>query len=443
MKRISLLGLVVALVATMMFRVSGAAAQTQPPLTLWTKFNDQNPQNTQDKWLKSTLADYKAKTGNDVTNIFQPYDQINEKLNVAVLAGGSVPDVSYVDSQRLGFFAQNGTLTDLTEWVKGSTWYADLSPQAVEACTTPDGKILCVPTSAANHFMYYWKDYYPDGVPADTESFLKMAAEMKAAAPDKFPFTGKLAEKAAVERFYYGLILSHGEDIADEDGLAAWANEGTVKVVEFVREMYEKGYMAKESLAPAFDNEEPFKRGDAGAFVSGSYSYVYLTPLTAPDGTTFEGDITGDFDPKALSVGAAAEAGKLGYAPPFTAPGGIPASLILASAWGIPVGAKNVEAAKAFIDFQMTTANNVAFAASYGALPVLNSSLAAPEFQTEYWQAVADLQAEYGVGAPTLRDYDRGMTILADTIVKLITNPSLDIMSELEAAEDEYNAELE
>ena len=53
-----------------------------PPITIWTKFNDQNPQNTQDQWLASALKDYTDKTGNKVTNVNQPYDQINSKLRV-------------------------------------------------------------------------------------------------------------------------------------------------------------------------------------------------------------------------------------------------------------------------------------------------------------------------------------------------------------------------
>jgi multiple sugar transport system substrate-binding protein len=430
--------------AALTVSVIGAAhpATAQDKLVLWTKFNDKSPQNTQDQWLATALAEYTKETGAAVENVFQPFDQINAKLNVAVQAGGDVPDLSYVDSQQLGFFNQNGTLQDLTEWAKAQPWFEDLDPQAVAACTTPEGVLLCVPTTTANHFMYYWTEYYPDGVPADTEAFLTAAKALKESRPEDFAFTGKLAEKVSVERFYYGLILSFGGAISDAEGRAAWANEATMKTVEFARALFADDYAAKESLAPAFDNEEPFKRGEAGAFVSGSYSYVYLTPITAPDGTKYEDAITGGFDPNALSVGKALVDGKLAFAPPLAAPGGKPASVLLATAYGIPTGAKNVEGAKAFISFQMTTARNIAFAASYGALPSMKSALEAEEFATPYWKGVAELQQMYGVAAPALVDYDRGMTLLADAIIRLITDPSLDIMAELQKAQDEYNAGL-
>ncbi|PJF32263.1 MAG: sugar ABC transporter substrate-binding protein [Candidatus Thermofonsia Clade 1 bacterium] len=432
-----------ALVAAFLFSAFGSTVTAQTTLQLWTKFNDQNPQNTQDLWLADTIARYREQTGVQVVNTFQPFDQINAKLNVAVQARGEVPDVSYVDSQQLGFFEQNGVLMDLTDWVKSRPWFSDLDAGALAACTTADGRILCVPAHSAVHFLYFWTDVYPDGVPATTDEFLAKAAELKAANPNAFAFTGKLAEKVAVERFYYNLIVSYGGQIADEEGRATWANDATVKVVEFVRALFANGYAAQESLAPGFDNEQPFMRGEAGAFVAGSYSYVYLTPLTAPDGTKFEGEITGTFDPEALSVGAALKAGKLGIAPQFAAPGSKPASLIVASAWAIPMGARNVEAAKAFIDFQMTTSENVAYSAAYGALPALVSAAQAEEFQTPYWVEVAKIQKEFAVPAPTFADYDKGITLLADAIVRLITNPSLDIMATLQAAQDEYNAGLD
>ncbi len=436
--------LCLALIGALLFGTLNRTAIAQSgALQLWTKFNDQNPQNTQDKWLADVIARYRTEFGIEVANTFQPFDQINAKLNVAVQARGEVPDVSYVDSQQLGFFEQNGTLTDLTDWVKSRPWFADVDPGALAACTTPDGRILCVPAHAAVHFLYYWTDIYPDGVPATTDDFLAKAAELKAANPNAFAFTGKLTEKISVERFYYNLIVSYGGQIADNEGRAIWANEATMKTVEFARALFANGYAAQESLAPGFDNEQPFMRGEAGAFVAGSYSYVYLTPITAPDGTEFKGEITGTFDPEALSVGAALKAGKLSIAPQFAAPGGKPASLIVASAWGIPVGAQNVEAAQAFIDFQMTTPENVAYSAAYGALPALISAAAAEEFQTPYWVAVAKIQREYATPSPTLADYDKGITLLGDAIVKLITDPSLDIMATLQAAQDEYNAGLD
>lgn len=411
-------------------------------ITIWTKFNDQNPQNAVDRWIASALEDFTAETGIAASNIFNPYDQINARLNLAVTAGGDVPDVSYVDSQFLGIYQQNGSLMDITDYVTSAEWFDDLDPRALEACTTGDGRILCVPTTSANFFVYYWTDGFPDGYPTTTEELIAMAEDLKA--NGNFALTFKAAEYDSIERVYYNLIHSFGGRLADDDGRAVWASEETAAAMQFIRDLFANEYVPEVALAPGFDFEEPFKDGSALSFMAGSFSYVYLTPLEAPDGTLFEEDIpeTG-FDRNAVAVGAAYEDGLLGFAPPLTAPGGEPASLILASAWAIPVGSQNVEGAQAFIDRQMTTDRNIDFAVAYGALPSLISGIEDEAFDSPYWNAVAEYQAQYAVAAPALADYDLGLTLLSDAIVRIITDPGLDIMTELQAAQDEYNASIE
>src|SRR5579859_2440466 len=272
--------------------ITASAQSTQPapagPLTVWTKFNADSPQNTQDQWLADALKEYTTQSGVQVQHFTQPYDQINSKLNLAVRAGANVPDVSYVDGQQVGFFIQNGTLTDLTDYVKNASWYKDLSPAALQGCTAPDGKILCVPTSAATTLIYYWKDAYPDGFPDTTAKLLDAAKAIQAKDKTKFAMTMKASEKFAIELTYFGLFGSYGGTIADKDGKAAWASPESVAAAQFLRDLFVNKYAPEVDLAPGFDDEEPFKRGDALAFMAGSWSYVYLAPLNAPDGTKFD-----------------------------------------------------------------------------------------------------------------------------------------------------------
>ncbi|MBX3086106.1 MAG: extracellular solute-binding protein [Anaerolineae bacterium] len=410
-------------------------------LTIWTKFNADNPQVASDRWLKKVITDYQTDKGVTLENTFVAYNEINTKLNVAVTAGGVVPDVSYVDSASVGFYSNNGTLVDLTDFVKNASWYGDLDPVALASCTAPDGKILCVPTTTTNYFTYYWKDIYPDGFPATTDDLLKIAPSIKE--KGKYAYTFKGAENVSVERFYGALILSYGGTLVDADGKAAWANDGAVKAVEWAREVIQKEYAPKVALAPAFDNEEPFKQGEAGGFLAGTFSYVYLTPLVAPTGERFEEAPPAEgFDKNAIAVGAAHDAGKLDFAPMLSAPGGKPVSFIFASAYGIPEGSAHVEEAKAFIDWQMQTAKNVEFAIAYGALPTLKSASADEAFSAPYWQAVLKYQQSSGVAAPAWVNYDQAIGLLSTAIVNCVTDPTKDILAELQAAQDEYNNAL-
>jgi multiple sugar transport system substrate-binding protein len=409
------------------------AAAATGPITVWTKFNDANPQNDQDKWLAKMLGEFTADTGVAATNVYQPYDQINSKLNLAVQAGGDVPDVSYVDSQLVGFYANNGTLMDLTDYVKSAPWAADLSPAALAACTAPDGRILCVPSNTSATMTYYWTAAYPDGFPADTEALLAAAPGFKD--QGNYAMTFKSAEAFASGLIFFSLVHSFGGRYAADDGTVAWATPETVKAVEFLRTMFAEGYAPDVALAAGFDFETPFKDGSAGGFAAGSWSYVYLNPLTSFDGTSF--------DNGSASVETALKDGTLGIAPPLAAPGGQPASLVASSAWGIPVGSKDVETAKAFIDYQMTPARNVDFAVSYGGLPVLGEALKDPTFaDSPYWQEVLKIQEAYGKPADPLLEYDKATTKFADVVVQLIQNPDADILTELQKAQDELNAGL-
>ncbi len=430
------------LAALLFGSLSMAFAQDGETLRIWTKFNAENPQVASDFWLAQTIENYAADTGVTLENTFVVYNEINTRLNVAVQSGGDIPDVSYVDSQNLGFYVNNGTLLDLTEFVTSADWYDDIDPIALAACTAPTGEILCVPTTTTNFFTYYWADVYPDGYPATTEEFLAAAPAVRDAG--YYPITFKGAEGASVERFYYPLMASYGAQVVDDEGRATWANELSVAALEFVRELFVNDYVPDVALAPGFDFETPFKQGEAGAFVAGTFSYVYLTPLEAPSGEIFDAAPPAEgFDTNAIAVGDAYDGGELLFAPALSAPGGQPRSMVLATAWAIPFGSENVEGAQQFINYQMTTQANIDFAVGYGALPTLISAAENEVFSSAYWQAVAQYQAESGIAAPAWTNYDEALRLLSTAIVNIVTNPDADILTELQAAQDEYNLGLQ
>lgn len=428
----------VLLITTVMIGALGAASSTraqgsQPKITIWTKFNSANPQNAQDNWTKDTIDSYKKDTGSEVENVFQPYDQINSKLNLAVQSGGEVPDMSYVDGQFLGFYANNGTLIDLTDWIKAQSWFKDLTPAAVSACTTPDGKIICVPTSTPTSLIYYWKAHYPNGFPASAEELLTEAARLKK--DGKYALTFNGVGVFGLEVSYYSLLKSAGATINDDKGHANWANKEMVKVIDYVRGLFKEGYAPQIALAGGFDYENVFKSADAGALLAGSWSYVFGFPVTSPDGKKY--DLGAD------SILTAAKEGKAGFTAPLAFKGGKPAANVYATAWGIPKGSKNVDAAKAFITYTMQTKVNAAFGVGYGALPALTSARGADAFKTDYWKTVGEIIDKYGTPMPFLIDYDRGMNALADVFAKCLADPKLDAMKTLQDAQENYNKSIQ
>lgn len=437
MKRFSLIFSMVMILSLLLAACGTPAPQETPagpteigPVTIWTKFNDTNPQNTQDQWLAATIKSLAGFEGLEVTNIFAPYDQINNKLNLAVQSGGDIPDLSYIDTP-IDYFYQNKVLMDITDYVKSAPWYADISPAAMKACTGPDGKIYCVPATEAGHVLYYWTSAYPNGAPKTTDDLLTAGEKMKM--DGKYAITFKGSETTGASTFYLQMIYSFGGKYTDENGNTVWASDATVKAIELIRALFANKYAPDVCLAPGFDFETPFKDGSAGAFVAGSWSYVYLNPLTSFDGAS-------TFDFGAQSVEEAMKAGALKIADTISAPGGKPYSILYVNAWAIPVGAKNVEGAKAVIDYLMTPRNNADYAVAYGALPVNLVSLKDPRFvDSLYWQAVSNALNSYGVVLPVNKN-QKWTQKVNDTIVTLIQNPGQDIMEALKKAQDDLNA---
>jgi hypothetical protein len=260
MKIFTIMILVVGLV------VGAVGAQDDSTLTIWTRFNTDNPQVSSDVWLADLLVGYAADSDVRIDNTFYPFDQINTTLNIAVQTGTNVPDAAYIDTEQLSFFYNNGTLTDLTEFVRGADWFEDVDPASLATCTAPDGAILCVPSTTSNYYMYYWTAAYPEGFPATTTAFLAAAPGVRAGGV--YPMTFKAAEPVSVERFYTGLLRSYGVPLAGEEGEALWATDEAVEAVGFVRTLFAEDYVPRVALAPQFEYEEPFKQGEAASFVA-------------------------------------------------------------------------------------------------------------------------------------------------------------------------------
>ncbi|MDO9085306.1 MAG: extracellular solute-binding protein [Anaerolineaceae bacterium] len=399
------------------------------PVTVWTNYNQNNPATSIDRWILDVAIDIQRSEGIQLTNVYVPWTMINEKINLAVQSGGEVFDLTKMD-MPLDPFYNNEVFMDITDYVKSSEWYKDIDPVYMSLCTGPDGKIYCVPAMSTGSMIYYWTAAYPNGFPKDTDELLAAAAKLKE--EGKYALTFKGSENVGVDLFYFQLIHSIGGKYTDENGNTAWATPESVQVIEFLRELFANKYSPDVALGLDFDCETSFKDGTAGAWVAGSWSYVFLNPLT--DGVT-------NFDFGSLSVEEAMRAGALKIADPLTMPGGKPTiNLAGANGWAIPVNSKNVEGAMAVIDFLMQPGNNADYAFAFGAVPTNSKSMQDPRFvDSKYWQAAAESFRQTGIIAKT-NNNPKMRQAMNDAIITLILEPELDIMTTLQKVQDDLNA---
>lgn len=402
------------------------------PVTLWSEVNIKAPQTNLDENFAKAVEGIEAAMGTELIVVTTPYKEIDAKVNLAVQAGGDVPDVTQIKVSKLAFHIDNGTLTDITEYVESSPWYDGINKSALDAGRGPDGKIYAVPFNTRSTLTYSYTAAFPDGPPLTTADVLAAGPGLKA--KGMFTITGKASEQQGVQVWWWPLIRTFGGHFADSNGKITWANDATVKAIEFTRELISKGYAPEVILAPGFDDEIPFMNGDVGAFNAGSWSYVWLNPLKTPSGVTY--------DNKSTSVEEAIKGGDLVLSPQISAPGGKPVTPLDGISWAVPVGSKNIKGAEAYIDFMMQVQVNADVAYAWGGVPTIEEGKKDPRYsESVYWSKVVEFMTAYAQPMEPIANYDEAMLKFADIAVELVLNPSKEIMPVLKQAQDEINAQ--
>jgi ABC-type glycerol-3-phosphate transport system substrate-binding protein len=365
------------------------------------------------------------------------FDQKDAQLIAAVQAGGQVPDAFEVSLGVTSFY-QHGTLQDLTDWAKAQSWYNDLDPNVLSVCTGPDGKLYCVPMTERPQVVYVWKDLYPNGFPTSVDDFMTQAAALKAKGHYALTLFGSTDNNGeAITRAYDTVLQSFGGAVDDGHGKMLLNTPQDIAAIQFLRDIVAKGYVPDIAFAGGFQEESVFVNASAGAFPTGEDGYTFLNPLTAPNGTKYTKGDQNDF----LDAVAAGDI----YVSPFfsTVPGQKPGCNIFGTGIGIPVGAKNVDGAKAYINWMMSAQENPQFVFGIGALPALRTSQSDKLFQIPYFEQIQKVTTEeackpwYG----TLTDPAAAQPIVAAAFYQLIKqDPTAAIATVLTSAADQYNS---
>lgn len=363
-------------------------------------------------------------------NVPRDYNLVLD-LVTAVQSGGDVPDVMQFDITHLPTYLLNNTIQDV-EWAREQPWFADLDPQAVEACTV-DGKLMCIPISESPWLVYYYTDFYTDGFPKTPEALLQVGGELSKDGNYALTYWGNTSfDGEAAGRYFYQTIASFGGSYDDGQGNMKLNTPQNIKAIEFMRDVVKNGLSSESVFAGNFEEEEAFKQGKAGAFPTGFFIAVrYLNPLTSPAGKEYK-NIEEAVNDKAVALA------------PFVAPeGNKPGCSLDLFGFVVPRTAKNVDGAKAYINWIMDPKNTVDWIVSAGGgFPTSAALRADPTFQTELYkqaQAVGEASAcrpWFG----SLRRIPEAKKIITNTIYDLIkARPDADIAAELTKAEEEYN----
>ncbi len=422
------------------------AATPVPPkkIVTWFQYDQNNVDPKSDErvgneYLRKTIPIFnKEFEGKYVwENQFTPWDRLTAKLVAAVQAKAEVPDLIEAGGTEVNNFYKNGAVQDLTEWAKAQKWYAEMDPSALKICTTPDGKLVCIPMANRPSQVFVWKDRYPNGFPKTTDEWLQEGERLKKEGKYAMTFFGSTAFNGdGANRAVFQAIVSFGGGYDDGNGKLKLNTPENVAAVAWLREMVQRGYVTELSFAGGFQEEEAFKDASAGAIPTGLFGYRYINPLTAPSGKKYEKKNEED-------MLDAIAAGDVILQPFPAAPGKKHGCGTGVSALFIPTGARNPEGAKVFINWVLSPAQNPAYVRGPGGgLPVLKSIAALPDFQTPFYQQAYQVASasECKVAWPTVVNVTGAKSAVMNAVYKLIkTDPKADIAAELQKAEDEFN----
>jgi multiple sugar transport system substrate-binding protein len=424
-----------------------AAQEEAKTFVTWYQYDEKNEDPASDErvgnaYLRKTIPEFNAEyEGKWVwVNEHKAWDRMKGEIVAAVIAGADVPDLFEGSASDMITYYKNGTMQDLSAWAKEQVWYDDLDPGAKEACTAPDGSLICIPMVARPHLTYVWADHWPNGYPTTPEKFLEEAERLKGEGIYAWSYFGSTAFGGnSSTRMYWALISSFGGTYDDGNGNMLLNTPENVAALEFLRTTVERGYNPETVWAGGFVEEDSFKDASAAAFPTGLFGYRYINPLTAPDGTKFEkGNEQDMLD--------AIAAGKVVLRPMFAPEGKTPGCNSVLVTFSIPVGAKNPEAAYDYINWLFSDQTRYAeYVIGPGAgFPTLKSEQNAPEFKDDPFYVQASQALNASVCLPhsgTLERPAEAEELIANVIYRLVKeDPSLDIATELQKVQDEYNA---
>lgn len=421
-------------------------AEAVQVFTTWYQYDENNEDPASDErvgneYLRTTIPQFNEAFAGQWEWINQPkaFDKMTAELVAAVQAGGDVPDIYELsNTQDIIPFYQNGTVQDLTIWAQEQSWWNGLDPNAIEACKGPDNALYCIPIAQRPQLVYVWNDRFPGGYPNTPGEFLTRAEELKEVglyAITFFASTDFAGE--GVTRAMWTIISSFGGTFDDDQGNMLLNTPENIAAIEFLREIVVSGYVPEIAFAGGFQEEEAFKDASAGYFPTGFFGYRYINPLTAPDGTQYaKGDAQDMID--------AIEAGDVYLAPSFSVEGVDPGCGIDVAGLSIPTGAPNPDGAKAYINWIMSPGQNAAWVIGPGGgFPVLEAAKSNELFQSEFYkqgsEALANSSCSPWYGS--LQRPNEAQEMIMQSVYKLIKeDPTADIIEELKATQEEYNA---
>ncbi|MDR6553236.1 ABC transporter substrate-binding protein [Paenibacillus qinlingensis] len=229
----------------------------------------------------------------------------DQKLLTAV-AGGNPPDIAFFDRFKVGSWAAQGSLTDLTTMATGAGITKNSYYPFAWDESSYQNKLYAIPLGTDSRLLFYNKDQFKE-VGLDPNNPPKTIAELEAAAEKLTIKDGKRFKRIGFIPWYsqgwlYSWGWSFGGDFMDPATGKVTANDP--KVVDALQWMtnFAKKYNVEDitgfTSAAGTDEMDPFITGQISMKISGNWTVAGIkkfkpdlnygvTPIPTPTGTNF------------------------------------------------------------------------------------------------------------------------------------------------------------
>ncbi len=214
-----------------------------------------SPQRTE--FLKSQIAEFeKANPDIKVEVISLPWGQAFEKF-LSMVQAGETPDMVEMPERWMGLYANNKQLEDLGPYMKDWAEAGTLGVRAKEFGSTVNSTQFMIPYGYYINAMFYNKKLFKEaglaGPPGTMEEFAAAAEKISALGNGKYGYClrGGPGAFGSIQQFLNNMGGKAG--YFNADGTSTFNEEGSVKGLQMMQDIYMKGWAPKDSISWGFN----------------------------------------------------------------------------------------------------------------------------------------------------------------------------------------------
>jgi multiple sugar transport system substrate-binding protein len=214
-----------------------------------------SPQRTE--FLKSQLAEFaKANPDIKVDVVSLPWGQAFEKF-LSMVQAGETPDIVEMPERWMGLYANNNQLENLGPYMKDWPEAATLGDRAKEFGSMVNNTQYMIPYGYYARAMFWNKKLFAEaglaGPPKTVEEFVDSVKKIAALGNGKtgYCLRGGPGAFGGIQMFMN--IMNGKPGFFNEDGTSTFNEEGSVKALEMLQDLYMGGHVPKDSISWGFN----------------------------------------------------------------------------------------------------------------------------------------------------------------------------------------------